>query len=297
MKVGVVRGIPVYIHWTVWVIILIYLLPTLVNSGVTAAFFAGLFISGIFASVVAHEFGHAMAARYFGLQTQDITLLPIGGLARLKSMSKEPVHELVIAIAGPLVNVAIAGVLFSLLLMGVIVQGSAPGVGEAGPNWLLMDQLIVANLFLACFNMLPAFPMDGGRVLRSLLGFRFSFLKSTEVAVSVGRWMALAFAVFAVVQFNPVLLLIALFIFVAGTAELLSARMAEMKTSPGGFGFDSNSPFQGQQQNSGAWVQTFWYDQRSPYDSFHPSFRDQPNKAKSKSDGDVIDADSVKHIE
>lgn len=300
MKVGVVRGIPVYIHWSVWLIGAVYLLPTLINSGFNAALFAGLFITGVFASVVAHEFGHALAARYFGLKTIDITLLPIGGLARLKNMSKEPVQELVIALAGPLVNIAIAGVLFLLLLMGVIVQGSAPGMGEAGPKWLLMDQLIVANLFLACFNLLPAFPMDGGRVLRSLLGFKYPYLRSTEIAVKVGRWMALFFAVFAIVQWVPMLLFISLFVFLAGTAELFSVRMQEMSKSGGGFDFgQAASPFGGGgAPNSGAWIETVWHAQRAPFASGQPGQqpRSRPNDGDII-DGEVIDADSVKHIQ
>lgn len=210
-----------------------YLLPVLLGSGLGAATYAAIFIGGVFASVVAHEFGHAGAAAWYGIKTADITLLPIGGVARLTRLPEKPYQELVIALAGPAVNVVIAALLFCLLLLGVIVQDGAPALG---PKMNLIEQILAANIFLCVFNLLPAFPMDGGRVLRSLLAMRLGNLRATGIAARVGRWMALGFVILGFYTVNPMLFLIAAFVFIAGTAELLSVKAREMSSS-------SASPF------------------------------------------------------
>ncbi len=225
MKVGTFGGIPVYIHWTFWLLIAAYFFPAVMTGGLGAALYAVAFILAIFLCVVLHEFGHATAAALYGIPTVDITLLPIGGVARLRRMPDNPLHELVIALAGPAVNVAIAGLLLLPWMFGAAVGRVAPGFG-IGADFL--EQIIAANIFLVVFNLLPAFPMDGGRVLRGFLAMRMGQYRATQIAARIGRWMALGFVVLALVSGHLVLLLIAAFIFFAGTAELLNVRMREI---------------------------------------------------------------------
>jgi Zn-dependent protease len=181
-------------------------------------------VMSVFLCVVLHEYGHALAARHYGIRTHDITLMPIGGVARLERMPEEPKQEFVVAIAGPLVNVVIAGGLYLLVLLDLAFGETTPML-QSGSNFL--EQLMQINIFLVLFNLLPAFPMDGGRVLRSLLATRFSYLRATEIAARVGRWMALVFAILAVLSWNPMLLILAAFVFITGMTELFQVRMRE----------------------------------------------------------------------
>ena len=225
MKIGSVGGIGVYIHWTFWLLVMAYMLSAVANSGIAAGLYGMAFILSIFACVVAHEFGHAWSASWYGIRTQDITLLPIGGVARLQRMPEKPVQEIVIALAGPAVNVIIAALLFVLILYGVLIGQAAPALGV---ELDFVEQLFWANVVLVLFNLLPAFPMDGGRVLRGVLGMWTSHIRATEIAARVGRWMALLFAITAIFVGPLTLLLVAGFIFLAGTAELMSARVREV---------------------------------------------------------------------
>lgn len=230
-KLGSVRGIAVHIHWTFWLLLIFYTLSAAAAGGVWAGLFTGLFLALVFACVVAHEFGHAFAAAAYGIPTHDITLLPIGGLARLARLPKNPRQELVIALAGPAVNVVIA---LALLLMQAVLQ--LPAVSESA--WMLVDggliaNLIAANWILVLFNMLPAFPLDGGRVLRSLIAMRTSHLRATEIAARVGRWLALAFVLVGCVYGPLGLALIGLFVFLAGTFELWQVRTQAVAESNG----------------------------------------------------------------
>lgn len=283
MKIGTVQGIGVYIHWTFWVLIAFYLLPILASQGVAVAVSAALFIAGVFACVVAHEFGHVAAAARYGIPTKDVTLLPIGGVARLERMPEKPVQELVIAIAGPAVNAAIALALLFLYWCGMAAGARAPGLGMQSD---LVVQLIAANIILFAFNLLPAFPMDGGRVLRGLLAMRTTYLRATQIAARVGRWMALLFAILAFTPYgNITLLLLAGFIVFAGTAELLQVKFreaakAQAQMGPQGTPFGAGGP-----QGGAGWYTQLWPEQQGRYG------------ASQFDAGDVIDAVDVKEVD
>jgi Zn-dependent protease len=220
-RIGEAAGIGIFIHWS------FLILPILVGSsafsagGLAAATSAVLFVLAIFGCVVLHELGHALAARRYGIPTRDITLLPIGGIARLERMPTKPVQELVIALAGPAVNVVIAGVLFlALTLMGNVEQLYSVTF-LAGP---FLARLMIANVILVVFNLLPAFPMDGGRVLRSILAMFTRYDKATDIAAGIGQVMALLFVVVGVLTSTWTLLFVALFVFLAARGEAAMAR-------------------------------------------------------------------------
>jgi Zn-dependent protease len=173
-----------------------------------------LFVTAIFGCVVLHEFGHALAARLFGIGTRDVTLLPIGGIARLDRMPDDPRQELWVALAGPAVNVAVAG------LLGIWLFLTGLGTGSFAAS------LLSVNLAMVVFNMLPAFPMDGGRVLRALLSRRIGHVRATETAARIGRGAAIVFGLLGLL-WSPMLILIAVFIwFGAGQEAEFTRRRA-----------------------------------------------------------------------
>ena len=188
-------------------------------AGYTAAGWAGaigsiLFIIAVFACVVLHELGHAIAARRYGITTPDITLLPIGGLARLSRMPEKPSEEVVIAIAGPLVNVVIAGV---LILFGADISLDPEHITGYGQGFI--SQLALINLYLVAFNLIPAFPMDGGRVLRAALAFRMSRRRATAIAARIGQGLAFVFVLLGLIWGNVILIFIAVFVYIAAASE------------------------------------------------------------------------------
>ncbi|MEO0623469.1 MAG: site-2 protease family protein [Pseudomonadota bacterium] len=185
------------------------------SGGAEAAIDGLVFVLLVFLCVALHEGGHALAARRYGIRTPDITLLPIGGLARLDRMPERPTHELVVAGAGPLVNLVIAGVLF-LLLGARLDAGDLAAIERAEGS--LLARLVGVNVMLVLFNLLPAFPLDGGRMLRALLAYRLSRGRATRIAARIGQVFGVAFAVVGVL-YSPLLLLIAVFIFFAADAE------------------------------------------------------------------------------
>ena len=225
LYLGRLAGIQLYIHWTFLILIgwifLIYLRAG--NSWVEALGGVG-FILAIFACVVLHELGHALAAIRFGIATRHITMLPIGGVASLKRMPERPKQELIVALAGPLVNVLIAAVLFAVLYSTSSfprveeVMLIEPGEGWAiGPQYFFFN-LMVVNILLAMFNLIPAFPMDGGRVVRALLSFKYGRVKATNLAARLGQLLAIGF-VFAGFFGNFFLIFIGIFVFLGAGGE------------------------------------------------------------------------------
>ena len=224
MKLGKLFGIDLYVHGTFWLLPLFVLVTGFGASAVAVAFDL-LFVFAVFGCVALHEVGHAVAAAMYGIRTRDITLYPVGGVAALEGMPEKPRHEVVVALAGPAVNVVIAVGLF----LGLVASDTAfapPGESTADVVGAFVGQLLVANVALCLFNLLPAFPMDGGRVLRALLSTRLPRLRATEVAVKVGSVMALLFLIAGVVWVKFGLIAIAVVVWVLGQAEVARMRFA-----------------------------------------------------------------------
>lgn len=222
-EIGKVSGIKIQVHPTFFLLLLWVGVTAILSGGSKSAVFSEIaFILVLFLSVVLHELGHALAARSFGISTRDITLLPIGGVARLERMPEKPKHELIVAAAGPAVNVLIAGVLFvGLLFSGVFSQPLE--ISMLLDNFWL--RLLSVNLTLIFFNLIPAFPMDGGRVLRAILASRMDYTKATRTAADIGRGFAILLGI-AGIFLNPWLILTAIFIWSGAGAE---ANAVEMK--------------------------------------------------------------------
>ncbi|NIM49799.1 MAG: CBS domain-containing protein [Gemmatimonadales bacterium] len=215
-KLGRVSGIKIQVHWT-FLIIIAWVVLLHVSQGASAAAMVGgvALVLAVFGCVVLHELGHALTAKRFGISTRDITLLPIGGVARLEKMPEKPREELLVAVAGPAVNCAIA----TLLALGLGLARAHQPVAEVtvvGGN--LFAQLMWINVILVLFNLLPAFPMDGGRILRALLAYRLDYLRSTRIAAAVGQMMAILFGFVGLLS-NPFLVVIAIFVYLGAQAE------------------------------------------------------------------------------
>lgn len=214
-RLAEIAGIGVYVHVTFLMLVAWVAITELANGrGVRAMANGVALILAVFGIVILHELGHALTAKRFGIRTRDITLLPIGGVARLERMPEKPSQELLVALAGPAVNVVLAAVLFVVLLL----RGSfvAPWAEHSGGN--ILDKLFWINVSLALFNLLPAFPMDGGRALRAALALRLDYVRATEIAARLGQGMALLFGAFGLFH-NPMLLFIALFVWMGAQQE------------------------------------------------------------------------------
>jgi Zn-dependent protease/CBS domain-containing protein len=215
-KLLTVAGIDVYVHGTFLLLVgFVGLSEFIAGRGVGAVLRSTLLILAVFATVVMHEFGHALVARVFGIATRDITLLPIGGVARLERMPEKPMEQLLVALAGPAVSLAIA---LSLLLVARVSGQSFNVEGNAFAGGPFLSQLIWINVSLAVFNLLPGFPMDGGRVLRALLAMRMAPERATQIAARVGQGVAVLFGVVGLFG-NPMLIVIAVFVWLGAEAE------------------------------------------------------------------------------
>lgn len=226
-KLGTIAGTAIRVHVT-FVLLLAWIWFAHYRIGGTPAAWEGvLFILAVFACVVLHEFGHVAAARRYGIATPDITLLPIGGVAQLERMPDQPRQELVVAIAGPLVNVVIAAVIIVALGFGV---GAEQLMQIEDPRVDFFARLAGVNIFLVLFNLIPAFPMDGGRVLRAVLAMRMPWSQATQVAASIGQALAFAFG-FIGLLYNPLLIFIAIFVYLAAAAEAQDAQLNDVASS------------------------------------------------------------------
>jgi len=220
-KIASVAGIPIRIHATFLLFIVWLFWASYARGGGAQAVQGVGFILSAFACVLLHELGHALMGRRFGVVTRDITLLPIGGVARLDRIPQKPAQELAIAFAGPLVNVVIAAALFLFLYVssGVVVLGD-PTLLERS----FVARLFSFNVIVTVFNLIPAFPMDGGRVLRALLAMRLDYVRATRIAANVGQAIALLFGLLGLFG-NPVLLFIAVFVFIGAGQESAFVQM------------------------------------------------------------------------
>jgi len=222
IPVGTVKGTVIRVHIT-FLLFLIWIGGAHYAQGGGPAALEGVtFIVLVFACVLLHEFGHVFAARRYGVQTPDITLLPIGGVARLERIPEQPSQELVVALAGPAVNVVIAAVLY--LLLGGVLPDEGADIQNAGVG--MFARLAWVNVYLVLFNLIPAFPMDGGRVLRALLAGRMGYRRATQIAASVGQAVAFLFGLLGLFG-NPLLLFIALFVYLAATSEAHAVQLRE----------------------------------------------------------------------
>ncbi len=214
LSIGQVAGIPIRLHLT-FLLLLAWIGLSSLDSPPGARLGSLLFIVGLFACVLLHELGHSLAARKFGIPVAEIVLYPIGGVARIGKMPR-PREEFWITVAGPAVNLAIAAVLWLSLSARQLLPGLSDA-GAAGPD--LWQRLLVANIALFVFNMLPAFPMDGGRILRSLLAMRVGETRATVVAAGIGQALAVGIGLFALLSGNIMLILVAAFVFLGAGQE------------------------------------------------------------------------------
>jgi stage IV sporulation protein FB len=228
--IGRLLGSEIRVHVTFFLLLAWIGIAHYQQGGTAAAVNGVLFIIAIFACVVAHEFGHALMARRYGIRTPDITLLPIGGLARLERMPEKPSEEIVVALAGPVVNLVIAAVL--ILAMNTRFDLEAlqrldnPALG-------FMVRLASVNVFLALFNLIPAFPMDGGRVLRAVLAIWYPRAQATNIAARIGQALAFGFGFLGLMGGNPLLIFIAIFVYLAATAEAQSVGLQDISRGLG----------------------------------------------------------------
>lgn len=227
-KIATISGIGVYIHATFLFIIAWVIVSHLtMGQGIDSALAGVLFTLALFACVLLHELGHALAAKRYNIKTRDIILFPIGGVARLERLPEEPRQELRVALAGPAVNVVIAAVVFLWLAFTNAFQ-PLEELTVAGGSFL--ERFMIANVFLVVFNLIPAFPMDGGRVLRALLASRMEYTRATQIAAGTGQAFALLLGAVGLFT-NPMLIFVALFIWIGASQE---SGMVQMRSSLGG---------------------------------------------------------------
>ena len=222
LLLGKVAGIKVQVHWTFILLILwIIFVGIWGDTSTSGILWNILFVLVLFGCVVLHELGHALTAQRFAIGTKQITLLPIGGVASLEDMPEEPRQELLITLAGPAVNIAIAVLLYLTIPFDMLQELDEAQIQQffseiSARNFLYL--LFYANIILAVFNFIPAFPMDGGRILRALLAMRMDRLKATQVAANLGQMVAIGFFFFGLL-YNPILALIGVFIFFGAKGE------------------------------------------------------------------------------
>lgn len=230
-RIAVVAGIPIRVHLTFFLILLLgaYQWGSM-TSTLNGAVFGIVLMALLFVCVTLHELGHSLVARIFGIPVRSITLLPIGGIAQITRNPDKPVHELLIAIAGPLVNIFIATLLFATLGSSASPQmltghGLLPDAMSNIPSLTtLLSWLLMANVSLAIFNLIPAFPLDGGRVLRALIAMFTGYPRATRLASAIGQFIAISLGIYGVIVGNFILVLVAVFIFFGAGQETAEAE-------------------------------------------------------------------------
>jgi len=221
LHIGSVGGTEIRIHVT-FLLFLVWLGAIYYRQGGAEAAWQGtIFIVLIFLCVLLHELGHVFAARRYGVKTRDVTLWPFGGIASMERMPEKPSQELIVALAGPAVNVVIALALF-IYLGATLDPDNLTRIED--PKVSMAVKVLFANIVLVIFNMIPAFPMDGGRVLRALLAMRMGNARATELAASIGQGFAVLFGILGIF-YNPMLIIIAVFIFLAASGEAAQAQL------------------------------------------------------------------------
>lgn len=237
LKLFTVRGIDIRLHITFPLILLwaAFQFGLASGAGMAGAIFGVTAVSLLFVLITLHELGHSVAAQHYGVPVKQIILSPIGGVAQLMRMPEKPVQEFVVAIAGPAVNFIIAGLMWlAALALGISLSNPLSVlVGLGGVSLTsLFTYIFVYNIFLAVFNLLPAFPMDGGRVFRSLLAMKLDYVKATRIAASVGRGLAVLMGIYGLFNGGIFLILIAIFIYSGATQE---ERMVRLRGSLRGY--------------------------------------------------------------
>lgn len=219
IKILTVKGISIYLHWTFGLLVVLMLfVQSAKGTAVIEAIWSAAATAAVFACVVLHELGHALAAARYGIQTKTITLLPIGGIATMKKMPEKPIPEIIVSAAGPLVNLLIAAILIPFISGYPPFWKATEVLGSLNQDNFLY-YLYVINIMLALFNLIPAFPMDGGRILKGILGLFMDTTRATAVAAFTGRIIAALFVVGGWVVFDISLMLIGFFIIVSGAGE------------------------------------------------------------------------------
>ncbi|MER9757115.1 site-2 protease family protein [Mesorhizobium sp. M0166] len=221
LNIGKVAGTVVRLHITFVLFLAWIFASSYASNGAAMAWNTLLFVVLLFLCVLLHEFGHIFTARAFGVPTPYVTLLPIGGVAQLERIPEEPWEELLIAIAGPAVNVAIAA---ALIVVAHAHLSATAAMGIDDMKVPMVDRLATVNLILALFNLIPAFPMDGGRVLRSALASRMGFVRATERAASIGQFTAFVLGFLGLFH-NPILVFIAILVYLAASSEAHSVAL------------------------------------------------------------------------
>ncbi|MCS6988703.1 MAG: site-2 protease family protein [Chloroherpetonaceae bacterium] len=230
-RIAKVRGIDIKIHVTFFLILLLGALQWANNvpdSPLDGALFGVALMTLLFTCVTLHELGHSIAAQCFGIPVREIVLTPLGGIAMITRQPEKPLHELIIAVAGPAVNVLIAILLFLVTgaTMHATILDARGSLGElfSRPSLeVMLLWLFAANISLAAFNMIPAFPLDGGRVLRAVLAMFMSFSSATTIAATIGQIAAIGLGVLGFINGNFILILIAVFIFFGAGQETAQA--------------------------------------------------------------------------
>lgn len=225
IPLGRIAGTEIRLHLTFLMLLAWIGIAHGLQGGMSAAVEGVVFICLLFGCVLLHEFGHVAAARRYGVRTPDITLLPIGGVARLERIPEKPSEELVVALAGPAVNVVIAALLF-------VALGGLPPMDVAAslenPAQGMLPRLFWINVILVVFNLLPAFPMDGGRVLRALLAMRLGSRRATELASGIGQALAFMLGLIGLLNGAPLMVFVALFVWLGAQAETQAVQLREL---------------------------------------------------------------------